>query len=384
MSAEVLLLDDMGCQAGVEPAKLTTVMKTTTETNTKPYATIKLGIDAHAKWYYVARQLDGATPQPVQKMEFEGLLHFVAKQQGLAGEVHTCYEAGAFGYHLHRKLEAMGVSNLVVQPQDWDERGKGVKTDRIDALALCQRLDRYVRGNRKAFSVVRVPSEEEERERALSRQRGQLVRERQRLQAMGRSLLAMHGIHVTGKWWKGKTWAMIRSEAPAWAVERLKVYIKLIEPVGAEERKLTEAIEESAQVCKIPKGVGPLSFEVLRREVGDWSRFNNRREVSSYTGLCPREHSSGGKRRGGSVNKSGNPRVRAMLVEMVWRMIRWQPGYHALRKWMPVLGDAKGSAAARKKAIVAVARQLAVDLWRLFTGQTTAEKLGLIYMPDAA
>ena len=85
-----------------------------------------------------------------------------------------------------------------------------------------------------------------------------------------------------------------------------------------------------------------------------------------------------------SVNKSGNPRVRAMLVEMVWRMIRWQPEYHALRKWMPVLGDAKGSATARKKAAVAVARQLAVDLWRLFTGQTTAEKLGLIYLPDAA
>ena len=373
-----------GCQAGVEPAKLTTVMTEYKLTPTKSYDTIKLGIDAHAKWYYVARQLDGATPQPVQKMDFHGLLRFVAKQQGLAREVHTCYEAGAFGYHLHRKLEALGVDNLVVQPQDWDERGKGVKTDRIDALALCQRLDRYVRGNRKAFSVVRVPSEEEERERAISRQRGQLVRERQRLQAMGRSLLAMHGIHVTGKWWTGKTWAMIRSDAPAWVVERLKIYIKLIEPVGVEERKLTEQVQEAARDQKIPKGVGALSFEVLRREVGDWSRFNNRREVSSYTGLCPREHSSGGKRRSGSVNKSGNPRVRAMLVEMVWRMIRWQPEYHALRKWMPVLGDAKGSAAARKKAIVAVARQLAVDLWRLFTGQTTAEKLGLIYLPDAA
>ena len=372
-----------GCQAGVEPAKLTTVMTEYKLTPTKSYDTIKLGIDAHAKWYYVARQLDGATPQPVQKMDFHGLLRFVAKQQGLAREVHTCYEAGAFGYHLHRKLEALGVDNLVVQPQDWDERGKGVKTDRIDALALCQRLDRYVRGNRKAFSVVRVPSEEEERERAFSRQRQQLVRERQRLQAMGRSLLAMHGIHVTGKWWKGKTWATIRSEVPAWVMERLRVFIVLIEPVEAEERKLTEAIQEVGRQRKIPKGVGPLSFEVLRREVGDWSRFNNRRQVSSYTGLCPREHSSGGKRRGGSINKSGNPRVRAMLVEMVWRMIRWQPGYHALRKWMPVLGDSSRSAAARKKAIVAVARQLAVDLWRLFTGRTTAEKLGLIYLPEA-
>jgi len=93
-------------------------------------------------------------------MTFEALLRFVAKQQDLVGEVHTCYEAGAFGYYLHRKLEALGVSNLVVQAQDWDERGKGVKTDRIGALAQCQPLNRYVRGNRKAFSVVRVPTED--------------------------------------------------------------------------------------------------------------------------------------------------------------------------------------------------------------------------------
>ena len=367
-----------GCQAGVEPANLTTVMTTTRQTTTKSYDTIKLGIDAHAKWYYVARQLDGATPQPVQKMDLRWrCCTSWPSSSDLARRSPHLLRGGAFGYHLHRKLVAMGVSNLVVQPQDWDERGKGVKTDRIDALALCQRLDRYVRGNRKAFSVVRVPSEEEERERATSRQRQQLVRERQRLQAMGRSLLAMHGIHVTGKWWKGKTWAMIRSEAPGVggrATGGLHPADRTGGGRGAEADRGDPG--GGAGPGKIPKGVGPLSFEVLRREVGDWSRFNNRRQVSSYTGLCPREHSSGGKRRGGSVNKSGNPRVRAMLVEMVWRMIRWQPGYHALRKWMPVLGDATRSAAARKKAIVAVARQLAVDLWRLFTGQTTAEKLG--------
>ncbi len=147
----------MGCQAGVQAANLTTMLKEDKTETSKSYDTIKLGIDAHAKWYYVARQLDGATPQPVQKMDFDALLHFVAKQQDLAGEVRTCYEAGAFGYYLHRQLEALGVSNLVVQAQDWDERGKGLKTDRIDALALCQQLDGYVRGNRKVFSVVRVP-----------------------------------------------------------------------------------------------------------------------------------------------------------------------------------------------------------------------------------
>ena len=282
-------------------------MNTHTQTNpTELHATIKLGIDAHAKWFYVGRQLDGATPQPVQKMTFDGLLRFVAKQQGLAREVYTCYEAGAFGYHLHRKLTAMGVTNYVVQPQDWDERGKGVKNDRLDALALCQRLDRFTRGNRKAFSIVRVPSEDEERDRDFTRQRQQIVRERQRLQAMGRSLLASHGIHVTGKWWTGKTWKLIGEEAPEWVIERLKVLTRLIAPMEAEEKAMTEAIQEVGAEAQIPRGVGPLTFEVLRREVGDWSRFTNRRQVSSYTGLCPREHSSGGKRRGGSVSKKGN------------------------------------------------------------------------------
>ena len=114
---------------------------------------------------------------------------------------------------------------------------------------------------------------------------------------------------------------------------------RLIAPMEAEEKAMTEAIQEKGAERQIPRGVGPLSFEVLRREVGDWSRFTNRRQVSSYTGLCPREQSSGGKRRGGSVSKKGNPRVRAMLVEMVWRMMRWQPDYHGLKKWLPVLGS---------------------------------------------
>ena len=83
----------------------------------------------------------------------------------------TCYEAGAFGFHLHRRLEELGIKNYVVQPQDWDERGKGVKNDRLDAAALCQRLDRYERGHKKAFSTVRIPTVDEERERAMSRQK---------------------------------------------------------------------------------------------------------------------------------------------------------------------------------------------------------------------
>lgn len=71
-------------------------------------------------------------------------------------------------------------------------------------------------------------------ERALSRQHQQLLLEWQQLQRLVRNLLAMHGIHLGGKWWKGKTWAMIRSEAPAWVMERIKAFIVLIQPVAPE------------------------------------------------------------------------------------------------------------------------------------------------------
>jgi len=69
-------------------------MNANTKSNpTETCESIKLGIDAHAKWYCIGREVDGTTPQPVQKMTFEGLLCFVAKQKRLAGEVNTCYES---------------------------------------------------------------------------------------------------------------------------------------------------------------------------------------------------------------------------------------------------------------------------------------------------
>jgi len=110
-----------------------------------------------------------------------------------------------------------------------------------------------------------------------------------------------------------------------------------------------------------------LTSVMLTREICDWHRFNNRRAISSYTGLCPGERSSGSKRVPGSVTKRGNPRVRAALVECAWRMVRFQPQYPPVQKRLSIL--AKGShalGAVRKKAIVAVARRLAVDLWRLY------------------
>ncbi len=100
------------------------------------------------------------------------------KQTALAKQVYSCYEAGPFGYSLHRKLAGFGITNYVVRPRDWDEYGMNVKTDKRDAKALVLGLDRYVAGNRDAFCAVRVPTEAQEQARSRSRQSGRACRRR--------------------------------------------------------------------------------------------------------------------------------------------------------------------------------------------------------------
>jgi transposase len=136
---------------------------------------------------------------------------------------------------------------------------------------------------------------------------------------------------------------------------------------------------EAAALPGQARGVGKMTSVVIDREIGTWTRFANRRQVGSYTGLCPGEYSSGQKRYQSCITKHGNPRLRAALVELAWRLVRFQPDYKPVLKWRATLAKgALASGAARKKAIVAVARQLAVDLWRIRTGRVQAEALGLI------
>jgi transposase len=124
-------------------------------------------------------------------------------------------------------------------------------------------------------------------------------------------------------------------------------------------------------------GEGELTHELLTRELIDPQRFKNGRQVGNYFGLCPSESTSAERRRMGAITKHGNPRLRRLMVELAWRVSRFQPRYRAVRQWGGVLKNPKASAAARKKAIVALARRLAVDLWRMATGRVQAEELGL-------
>jgi transposase len=338
---------------------------------------LKLGLDVHADSIRVVRQLDHATPQPAQKFTPAQFLEWAKKQVRLAQKVYSCYEAGPFGYGLHRQLATLGIENLVVRPQNWDELGKQVKTDKTDALALCQRLDRYVQGNRKALAVVRVPTPAQEAARWPSRQREQLLRERKRLEAQGRSLLLTQGVRVKGHWWQERNWKRLAARLPAALAATLEITREVVQLVHQKVETLTAALEAAAAPGRA-KGVGALTTEVIGREIGDWQRFTNRRQVASYTGLCPSVYGSGPRLVNGSITKHGNPRLRAALIELAWRLVNWQPHYPPVAKWRALLLDKKTPSGRKKKAIVAIGRHLAIDLWRLATGRCRAEQLQLV------
>jgi transposase len=337
---------------------------------------IKLGIDVHQDFYVVVEQEGGSNPKSPQRFQKQAFLHWASKLKSRGAEVYAVYEACGFGFTLQRQLSALSIKCYVVCPQKLDEQNRRVKTDGLDAKALCLKLDRFVQGNRDALAIVRVPSEEEEQLRAIHRQREQLVGARKRLEAQGRSLMVNHGLEPVQNWWKPRTFAAL--PVPEWMRELLQNSQPIL--LGLQEKISALTIQlQSAATAIQPRGLGKMTSVVIEREVGNWHRFNNRRQIASYTGLCPGEYSSGNTRLQSCVTKHGNPRLRAALVELAWRLVRFQPNYKPIVKWRATLAKgALATGAARKKAIVAVARQLAVDLWRIKTGRLRAEELGLI------
>lgn len=341
------------------------------------YEQIKLAMDVHAASIVVVRMIDGAQPQPPQTFKPADFVVWVKKQQGLAREVVSCYEAGPTGFWLDRRLRALGVRNYVVCPTRLDERRRGVVNDRIDARELATRLDRYVAGNERALAMVRVPTEAQEQARAHQRQRQQLREQRLSLAAQGRSLMLLQGRRESNQWWKPTRWVRLETELAPWLVERLRVFRELILAVDQAVRQLTQELVVGAPKVR-PKGMGELTHEVVNSEVADWDRFKHRRQVGSYAGLTGGVSDSGQSTADLSITKAGNKRLRTALVELSWRLLLYQPQYYLVQKWKSILLNPKAHRRARKRAIVAFARQLFIDLWRWKTGRRTSKQLGWV------
>ena len=336
---------------------------------------VKAGIDQHARDVVVCLKLDGSQAMRAQKMTQAALVALLGQLRQKGMKVHSCYEAGPCGFVLHRELAAAGVDNVVVAPQKLGN-GKRQKTDALDALSLVELLEARLNGSTKAFTSAYVPTPEQEQARQQGRLRESLKRDRQSWEARGRSLMLSQGYHISGAWWQARRWEKLKEELPEWMVERLEVMREVLGTLDAKEQEQRKQLEKKAPE-KLPKAVGALTWTTLLLEVCDWNRFKNRGQVGANTGLCPGIEQSGTKMRQGSINRHGNRRLRTTLIELVWRLVRWQPGYPPIRAL--VEGVARG--AARRKLAVAAARRLAVDIWRLATGRSTPEKLKLV-MPD--
>ena len=338
---------------------------------------IFLGIDAHLRSYQVAIKRDNGAIQAAQRFGLSELLLYAHKQLQWAEEVYAVYEAGPLGYALYRQLKELGIKPYVSAPECL-EQGKR-KTNKLDARKLCSRLYSYVQGDKEMMRVVRVPSVELEQMRIESRQYDQLVKMRKALSMQARSLVLSQGQGtMNGSWWRPIAWAKWSQLLPPWLVKHLELWQKNLQLLDQQISECKIALIKSLKEA-LPKGFGAQSMCQLDREIGDYQRFNNRRQIGCFGGLVPQEYSTGAHQRLGSITKVGSPRIRRLSVEMAWRLVRFQPNYGPIVQWAEAL--CSPNKALKKKAIVAVARRLLVDIWKMRTGRTSPQALGLIMNP---
>ena len=315
----------------------------------------------------------------------------VGRELGRAVEVISCYEAGYDGFWLHRRLEAHGVRNYVLDPASLlvNRRARRAKTDRIDVERMLRALGRYLRGEPDACSVVRVPSVEQEDARRLHRERHRLIQERVQHVNRIKGLCATQGIYDyeplrsdrkaqfeglrTGD---GRTLpARLKAEIIR-ELQRLELVLKMIAEIEAErDAIITEAAPRHLNAGKIKalanvRSIGPEFSTTLVGEVF-YRSFTNQRQIGSYVGLAPSPFSSGSTDRDQGISKAGNPKARSTMIELAWMWLRYQPDSTLSIAFRQRVGDRKGRV--RRIAIVALARKLLVALWRyLETGLVPA------------
>jgi transposase len=308
-------------------------------------------------------------------------IHMAKERFGLpeSAPVLSCYEAGRDGFWLHRYLQTQGVANLVVDSAsiEVNRRKRRAKTDRMDVGKLLTMLMRYHQGEKKVWSIVHVPSPEDEDQRQLHRDLMALKAEQTHHINRLKGLLASQGVALpfqkgflsrleTVRLWDGSPLpsalhARMKREYERYRLVKQQINQLELERVEAVRTSTTPAVEQVRQLLRL-KGIGMNSAWVYVMEFFSWRGFHNRREVGCLAGLTPTPYQSGESNREQGISKAGNRRIRAMAIEIAWCWLRFQPDSQ-LSHWYQER-FAKGGSRARRIGIVALARRLLVDLWQ--------------------
>jgi transposase len=293
--------------------------------------------------------------------------------------IRSCYEAGREGFWVHRALIRMGIENVIVDAASMEvnRRRKQVKTDRVDAEKLVHDLMRYWSGDRRVWSVVRVPTEEVEDGRQLHRDLGTLQSEAHAHRLRIQSLLFTQGVDVK----VGRKFLQQLEQLRRWdgqpikeslrqRLEREYQRLQLAEAMMAELRQKqkqmlkadkTPAIEKARRLQQLG-GIGMRSSWVFSMECFGWRKFRNRREVGAAFGMVGVPHQSGQTDHEQGISRAGNKTMRAMAIEIAWAWLRLQP-QSELSRWFK-RWFAGGGARMRKIGIVGLGRRLMIALWR--------------------
>jgi transposase len=253
-----------------------------------------------------------------------------------------------------------------------NRHARRAKTDRLDGDKLLAMLLRHHRGER-VWAVVHEPTPEDEDARRTHRELARLTQERTAHTNRIGSLLVLHNLrpHVAigGRDWPA-WWARHGTQVPPVLraeIERESARLALVkQQVKAVETQRRRELADGkqplvAQLAQL-RAIGPKGAWVLVKELFGWRHFANRRELAGCVGLAPTPYDSGGSQIEQGISKAGNKRARTLLIELAWSWLRLQPE-SALSQWFN-RRFAGGGKRMRRVGIVALARRLAIALWR--------------------
>ena len=309
--------------------------------------------------------------------------------QAKSMRIHVVYEAGPCGYGLYRRLVEKGFDCMVCTPSLIPRKpGERVKTDRRDAIKLVRSL------RAGDLSAVHVPTVEDEAFRDLARAWSSAREDLKQARCRLKSFLLSHGVHYLGRPDWGPThrrWLSTFSFDSGWQQLAFNEHRRTIEDRLAQCERLEMALREAVVswrfypavlALQAMRGIQFTSAVGLTSELGDLTRFEHPRQLMAWLGVTPSEHSSGGKRRQGSITKTGNSYARKLLVESAWSYRHparvsvdiqrrhegipkpiidraWDAQLRLCRRYRKLVARGKSA----HVAIIAVARELAAFVW---------------------
>jgi transposase len=275
-------------------------------------------------------------------------------------------EACPSAHHWSRELAALGHTVRLLPPSYVKAYLKRSKNDANDAAAICEAV------TRPSMRFVPIKTREQQSGLMLHRTRQLLVRQRTMLSNAIRGHMAELGIiSAKGRNGTAELLKVIASTGddgippPArFCLELLaRQYTSLTAEIGSIDKRIHawhRACEDSRRLEEIP-GIGPIVATALVAEIGDWKQFRSGRNLAAWIGLVPKQHSTGGKERLGSITKQGNRYLRWLLVAGAMSVIRYARRHGTKRAWLTRLMVRRPA----KVAAVALANKIARMAWAI-------------------